>query len=108
MKMMLMYSFENLEPAILEQVGGKGLSPIELIKRGYYVPLFVILTTKFFNPWIKMLSSTSEWDNFHKATDENLSLVAEVMKKECQTLTFTESQRMVLHDLGKFISNSCF
>ena len=55
------FSFKDPSLPTLEQVGGKGLSLIYSNKKGFNVPSAVVLSTEFFQPWMELLKSTSEW-----------------------------------------------
>ena len=49
------------DAAVLNRVGGKATSLIRLQQAGLEVPHGLVLTTRFFEPWLTEVQATSEW-----------------------------------------------
>ena len=97
------FSFKDSTLPTLEQAGGKGLSLIYLNKKGFNVPSAVVLSTEFFQPWMDLLKSTSEWKAFAQAKDDGMVAAAKAVKHSCQTLAFTEDQQQTLVEVRQYL-----
>jgi pyruvate,water dikinase len=99
----LIYTPQDVSTPNIEQVGGKGLSLIHAIKKGYIVPPIIILKADFFLPWIKKIKGTSEWQVFTKASENGILTAAKVVKNCCKTLVFSDTQQQALADVREFL-----
>jgi len=98
-----LFSFKDLSLPAIEQVGGKGLSLIYLNKKGFNVPFAVVLSTGFFQPWLELLKSTSEWKAFAQARGDGMVAAAKAVKNSSQTLGFTEDQGQTLGEVRQYL-----
>jgi phosphoenolpyruvate synthase/pyruvate phosphate dikinase len=57
----LLFPLSTPNAAVLNRVGGKAASLIRLQQAGFDVPDGVVLTTRFFEPWLAEIRTTSEW-----------------------------------------------
>jgi len=97
------FSFKDSSLPSLEQVGGKGLSLIYSNKKSFNVPSAVVLSTEFFQPWMKLLKATSEWKAFAQAKDDGMAAAARAVKHSCQTLAFSEDQGQALAEVRQYL-----
>jgi pyruvate,water dikinase len=101
------FSFKDSSLPTLEQVGGKGLSLIYSNKKGFNVPSAVVLPTEFFQPWMELLKSTSEWKAFAQAKDDGMVAAAKAVKHSCQMFVFTEDQQQTLVEVRQYLQAEC-
>ena len=78
--MKLVYRFGDSPLPSLDQVGGKGLSLMQLFQAGFPVPPGFVLTTAFFEPWIVLLKATPVWKQFLAADPAGLRDVCQRLK----------------------------
>jgi pyruvate,water dikinase len=96
------------EQVAVGDVGGKAASLVRLQQSGAHVPSGVILTTRFFAPWLAAVSASDEWqqavalvaalDRGHPdlATRTRLAELCDRAKSVAETLEFTAEQRSAL------------
>ena len=53
--------FNSNEIPRLDQAGGKAIALMQMTAAGMPVPPGLVLTVKFFEPWIDVLKQSSEW-----------------------------------------------
>ncbi len=98
----MLYFFTANQTPGLTEVGGKGLSLIEMTRAGLQVPQGFILIKGFFGCWIAKLQATPEWSAFlaavraDKLSDEELKKCTVDLVAACEGLTFTEEQEQQL------------
>jgi phosphoenolpyruvate synthase/pyruvate phosphate dikinase len=57
----MLVSLSTPDAVALSRVGGKAASLIRLQQAGFEVPAGVVLTTRFFEPWLSELLKKPEW-----------------------------------------------
>jgi len=98
----MLYLFTTTQTPRLTEVGGKGLSLIEMTRAGLQVPQGFILATDFFKSWLEKLHAAPEWSAFittvcvDKPSDEELQKRTADLEAACKGLTFTEEQERQL------------
>ncbi|MEI7849064.1 MAG: PEP/pyruvate-binding domain-containing protein [Chloroflexota bacterium] len=73
-----------------DQVGGKALALMQMAAAGMPVPPGLVLTVKFFEPWLDVVKTASAWDALTKGAE--IGQVAKALQGLCDTLEFTENQ----------------
>lgn len=74
-------AFPGTASAAIDTVGGKGHSLIRLAALGLAVPPGVVLTTRFFAPWVQSILASPQWRALADATQPGRSsALAEVVK----------------------------
>ena len=101
--MALYFSSNEATLPTLEQIGGKGLSLLHSNKKGFNVPFTVVLSTKFFQPWISLLKATLEWKVFAQAKDVDMVAAATAVKNSCQAFVFSEDQQRPLFEIRQHL-----
>ena len=101
--MALYFSSNESTLPTLEQIGGKGLSLLHSNKKGFNVPFTVVLSTKFFQPWISLLKATLEWKVFAQAKDVDMVAAATAVKNSCQVFAFSEDQQRPLFEIRQHL-----
>jgi pyruvate,water dikinase len=97
------YTFKDSTLPAVELAGGKGLSLIYSNKKGFNVPSAVVLSTEFFQLWMDLLKSTSEWKAFAQDKDDGMVAAAKAVKHSSQTLAFTEDQQQTLVEVRQHL-----
>ena len=64
-------SFQPKEIPNINTVGGKALSLIKLTKSKFNVPQGIILTINFFDEWMNLIKSSSNWSKLTEEIDFN-------------------------------------
>jgi phosphoenolpyruvate synthase/pyruvate phosphate dikinase len=99
------YTFKDESLPTLDQVGGKGLSLITSKKQGFNVPPAALLATEFFKPWMEQLKSSSEWQAFVQASDDERVSVSKDVKDFCQALVFSVEQKKTLTEIYDYLQS---
>ena len=102
-QMEIFYNIFGKETPSINIVGGKGHSLIFTAKNGYNVPPGVIISTKFFEPWLENIKNTSDWDlliNHENSIEE----ISERLKKKCDTLEYSEIQLKTINSVKNFLA----
>jgi pyruvate,water dikinase len=97
------FTFKDSFLPLVEQVGGKGLSLLYSKKKDFNVPPTVVLSTKFFQPWIEHLKASPEWKAFAQTKADDMTAAATDVKNSAQTLTFSEDQQQTLSEIRKYL-----
>jgi len=99
------YTFKDESLPTLDQVGGKGMSLITSKKQGFNVPQAALLATEFFKPWMEQLKSSSEWQAFVQASDDERVSVSKDVKDFCQALVFSVEQKKTLTEIYDYLQS---
>jgi pyruvate,water dikinase len=97
------FTFKNPSLPTVEQVGGKGLSLIRLANRGYAVPIAAVLSTEFFQPWMKQLKVSPEWQAFAQTKAGDMIAMAKEVKNGAQALTFSDEQQQTVSEVRQYL-----
>lgn len=93
----------------MTDVGGKGLSLIQMSGWELPVPPGFVLPSQFFEEWFSTLKVSSEWKKFVKASAENLSQACASLKERAYQLSFSNEQtRLLVEALERFPQDSLF
>lgn len=84
--------FPGTAHAPIEQVGGKAQSLIRLVADGHVVPPGVVLTSRFFAPWIEQITASAEWQQLQDTPVEQRSALCESLKRRASGLALTDLQ----------------
>jgi phosphoenolpyruvate synthase/pyruvate phosphate dikinase len=99
---------DDVTPA-RNEVGSKGLSLMRLTRAGYPVPRGFILTTAFFDPWLKGLHTDPAWSEFLTTDSHNVSDAGRRVQRTVQAYTLNESQvRLLAAELSPWHSDTLF
>jgi hypothetical protein len=93
------FAFKDVSLSTPEQVGGKGQSLLHFADAGFVVPTVVVLSAKFFQPWLTQLKATPEWEAFTQTGDDERVALASDVKTACQTLALTDNQQQALTEV---------
>ncbi len=93
------YAFKDAQKATIEEVGSKGLSLIKAYNNGYNVPNGIVLTTSFFESWIKEIEASQQWKNFENSLNEKDT---NAIKELCCQLSFNNQQQAALNEIRSF------
>ncbi|NOR89901.1 MAG: hypothetical protein GQ524_06570, partial [Anaerolineales bacterium] len=99
------YSFKDSAIPTVELAGGKGLSLLYSKSKGFNVPTAVVLSTEFFQPWMEQLKSSSEWQAFVQASDDERVSVSKEVKDFCQALVFSVEQKKTLTEIYDYLQS---
>jgi rifampicin phosphotransferase len=93
----------------LHEVGNKGLSLMRLVRARYPVPPGFILTTAFFDPWLKELQQTPAWAEYDTATPQKLAEACRHVQNTVAGYTLNPEQGTVLAaELGQWSHDTIF
>ena len=93
------------------EVGGKGASLIRLRQSGFYVPDGEVLTTRFFDSWIRLVETTRAWQSALSVLADShtrlpglaaralLTQRCDEAKAACADLSLDTDQQSVLNEL---------
>lgn len=99
---------DDVIPA-LNEVGSKGLSLMRLTRSGYPVPRGFILTTGFFDPWLKELHTDAAWHEYLTADSQNVAGACQRVQQKVEAYTLNDEQANVLAaELSAWYSNTLF
>jgi pyruvate,water dikinase len=90
--MKTIFPLTTINSLYLDQVGGKALSLITMTGIGMPVPPGLILSVRFFEPWIISLQKTQEWIVAQNSNPDELGLATRALQSLCRDLRFTEQQ----------------
>lgn len=85
----MIYNFKTDQTPQLSEVGGKAKALIETSKAGFPVPEGIVLSTKFFKPWLKEVKSSNEWQKMIKDTSKE---TCDLVLDKALTMTFDNRQ----------------
>jgi rifampicin phosphotransferase len=103
------YPFPGSAQADISQVGGKGLSLILGSNMGFPVPDGFILSVTYFADWLHSLKKTKEWEKFLTASDAQLPVACNNLKKTARAYALSVQQRDLLDNaLKPFGNNNLF
>jgi pyruvate,water dikinase len=88
-------------PLARDLVGGKAHSLDLLARAGFRVPAAVVLSTRFFAPWIARLDGLPAWRALAGAAQEDWPLHCAQLKAELDALPWTSAQTAVLERLSR-------
>ena len=91
MNTILPFSATEIPP--IDQVGGKALSLITMLKAGMPVPPGFVLTVSFFAPWIAALQATPQWQAVQNSGREELGQATRALVSLCGNLQYTQAQK---------------
>lgn len=95
---MLIVHFNSKNIPTADLVGSKGLSLIKLTKWGFPVPPGFVLTTRFFEPWMKKVQLSAEWERYIENSLGAKKPACDDLKAFCQTLILQNQQREILEE----------
>lgn len=93
------YPFTSPEIPPLEQAGGKALALMQMTAAGMPVPPGLVITVRFFEPWLEMLKQSPAWDALTQRGD--LSHSAKELQSLCRTLELSAAQKGELDEAVK-------
>jgi pyruvate,water dikinase len=70
-----------------------------LDKKGFNVPIAVVLATGFFHPWMAQLKATPAWETFTHTADDGMLAAAKAVKHNALKLNFSENQQQILAEV---------
>ena len=89
------YPFTSPTHPPLDQAGGKALALMEMTAAGMPVPPGLVVTVRFFEPWLERLKQSPAWQGLTQGQD--LTLTAKAIQALCADLTLSDEQRNELH-----------
>jgi phosphoenolpyruvate synthase/pyruvate phosphate dikinase len=93
----------------LHEVGSKGLSLMRLVRARYPVPPGFILTTAFFDPWLKELQQTPAWAGYETAPPQKLAEACRYVQHAIAGYTLNPEQgKVVAAELGQWSRDTLF
>lgn len=87
------YSFSTSESPKLSEVGGKGKALIEMTKASFPVPVGMVLSVDFFEPWLTTIKETDEWSELLTGVTKEK---CDVLRCKALDLEYTENQKIEL------------
>lgn len=90
--------FGSYELARVDQVGGKALALMQMCRAGMPVPPGIVLTVRFFEPWILALSSSPAWAALAHADPGEIQSAAKALQIECEALELSQQQTQELDE----------
>jgi len=96
------YPFTSSTFPPLDQAGGKALALMEMAAAGMPVPPGLVITVRFFEPWLERLKQSPEWQELTQGRD--LARTAKAIQAACADLTFSEEQK---NDLRQALDAFC-
>lgn len=93
-------AFPGAASTSIELAGGKGYSLIRLSSAGLAVPPGVVLTSRFFIPWIELMLATAEWRLLQDAAPEQWQGLCNSLKLQAAGLPMSDSQQTTLDLVG--------
>ena len=90
--------FDSKDNPGVKEVGGKGLSLVQMTRKQFPVPPGFILKAGFFAPWFTTLKNTPAWQQFLKTTPETLKQDCAALKALSAKLEFDAEQEKALAD----------
>lgn len=91
--------FPGTADALVKDVGGKGMSLIQLAAAGFNVPPGIVLTCIFFDPWIKAIQATNYWQEIIYAQKSKWPELCESLKSQAMRLPLTEVQSVSIEEM---------
>lgn len=89
----MIYKFNTDRIPELSQVGGKAKALIETTKEGLPVPDGIVLSVKFFEPWLGEIKKSKEWENMLRDTrKEN----CDELEDKALNMNFSKKQKELL------------
>lgn len=88
----LVVDFPGAVETTVDEVGGKGFSLIHLCREGMPVPPGVILTSRFFGPWLAHVLSSPAWESLQSASPDDWPPLCEMLKQSAMRLSLNEHQ----------------
>jgi pyruvate,water dikinase len=88
--------FPGTSAAPVERVGGKGHSLVRLAALGLSVPPGVVLTTRFFEPWISSILGCPQWQALAAAPSAKIPDLCESLVRQAAGLQLHDFQRDAL------------
>jgi pyruvate,water dikinase len=108
----VMLPFPGTSHAPIEQVGGKAHSLIRLTANGHVVPPGLVLTSRFFAPWIEQIIASAAWQSLQNASAEQRPALCELLKQHAVGLPLNDIQRRAMdamrHQLAELTSSVLF
>ena len=84
--------FPGTSGAPIEQVGGKGHSLIRLAALGLAVPPGIVLTARFFEPWVAAIQACASWLLLADAPAVRHAALCELLQQHAADLPLTDVQ----------------
>jgi phosphoenolpyruvate synthase/pyruvate phosphate dikinase len=96
----MIYRFNTTPIPALAEVGGKGLSLIQMTQANLPVPPGFVCAVSFFEPWLAHLQTTSEWMAVQTAIHNNAELAPSTtaLQAACTKLALTHDQEQQLSE----------
>jgi len=106
----MIYTFDATPLPTLSEVGGKGLSLMQMAHAGLPVPPGFALSVAFFVPWIADLQATSEWRAVQTALQNNEDPhgSTNALKTTCAKLILTGEQEGQLAEALQILPSDSF
>lgn len=86
----MIYTLKNQETCTISQVGGKGRALMEMTLADLPVPDAIILSTKFFEPWLEHMKLT---DAFVTVLNDATKEACDMLVQTAEELRFTKDQK---------------
>lgn len=102
-----MLPFPGSPQARIDLVGGKGHSLIQLSAEGHAVPPGLVLTSRFFAPWIATVVASVEWRSLPHASTEQRAMLCALLKQQAACLPLTDCQRQALDAMPIQLADLC-
>ncbi len=93
---MLTYAFTTDDTPGLAEAGGKALSLVAMTRRGLPVPPGFVLTTRFFEPWLRTVQATPQWTDLLSGTPGDLPAGCQAVQALCLDLRLDPERRAAL------------
>lgn len=100
----LVVRFSDPETMSCSEVGGKAASLIRMIKAGLPVPFGAVLTTRFFDPWLDSIRTSSPWSQLTRARPDEWLAHCDVLKSRARLLPLTSLQLDALASLREYLA----
>ncbi len=105
----LIYPFTSKKLPELKEVGGKALSLMVMTQEEFPVPEGFVLAVNFFEPWFQEVEKGNAWKAFLKSPKGDLQRHCGAVKKDCESLELTTSQKAALNvAIKKLRKNALF
>ncbi len=92
--MSTIFPFTSSTLPALDQAGGKALALMQMTAAGMPVPPGLVLTVRFFEPWIESLKQSQAWGGLTRG--EDIAQTARALQTLCRSLELTPAQRSEL------------
>ena len=102
----LLLPFPGTAHASIDQVGGKGESLIRMAAWGLNVPRGVVVTTAFFAPWVKAVTTSVPWQQMQEASSFEQPRANLAVKDLALALPLDARQTLAMQQLRSWLANA--